>query len=241
MPSISSIEGRVINETLQPGPKPNNHVSSVLSDVLQATVSDLNAMEGDDLGADETRTELDSHANMAVIGRNAYILNNSGRTAQISPFTPDYEALSEVPIVDAAILYECPHRNKAHVLIVRNALSIPAMEHNLIPPFIMREAGIRVNDTPKIQVRDPTEEDHSIFSPSDNVRIPLSLWGVFSYFPSRMPTRAELLECDVLVLTPKGSWNPHSDLYARNEENMMDWEGQMVEKKGPCANPIDRD
>ena len=137
-------------------------------------------MERDGLRADEARTELDSHANMAIIGRNAYILNDSGRTAQVSPFTQDYEALSEVPIVDAAILYECPHTNKAHILIVRNALSVPAMEHNLIPPFIMQEAGIRVNDTPKIQVHDPTEEDHSLIFPSDNVRIPLSLWGVFS-------------------------------------------------------------
>ena len=137
-------------------------------------------MERDDLGADEARTELDSHANMAVIGRNAYILNDSRRTAQVSSFTPDYEALSEVPIVDAAILYEYPNTNKAHVLIVRNALSVPAMEHTLIPPFIMRKSVIRVNHTPKIQVHDPTEEAHSLLFPSDNVRIPLSLWGVFS-------------------------------------------------------------
>ena len=34
------------------------------------------------------RTELDYHANMVVVGRHAYILNSSGSTAQVSPFTP---------------------------------------------------------------------------------------------------------------------------------------------------------
>ena len=44
--------------------------------------------------SDETVTdwtsncELDSHANMIVLGRNAYILNESGKTVQVSPFRP---------------------------------------------------------------------------------------------------------------------------------------------------------
>ena len=94
-------------------------------------------VDEDEASANETRTELDSHANMAVIGRNAYILNDIGRTAQVSPFTPDYEALTEVKIVDAAIIYDCPVLNTSHILTVRNALCVPAMEHNLIPHFIM--------------------------------------------------------------------------------------------------------
>jgi len=35
----------------------------------------------------------------------------------------------------------------------------------------------------------------------------------------------------VLILTPDGKWDPHSDVYARNEENMTDWEGHIVEPK----------
>jgi hypothetical protein len=62
------------------------------------------------------------------------------------------------------------------------------MQNNLIPPFMMREAGIIVSDTPKIQVGNPTEEHHSIFSPGTQLRIPMSLWGVFSYFPTSKPT-----------------------------------------------------
>ena len=45
------------------------------------------------------------------------------------------------------------------------------------------------------------------------------------------PTQDELVEpSDVYMLTPT-TWNPHSDHYAYNEENMLDWEGNMKEKK----------
>ena len=179
-----------------------------------------------------SRTELDSHANMVVVGSNCLIVEYSGRTAVVNPFTPEYDALTEVPIVDAAVLYECPYSGKEYILLVRNALHVPAMVNNLIPPFVMREAGILVNDTPKIQLKDPTVDDHTILFEETNFRIPLSLWGIFSYFPTRTPTNDQIESCDdVYLLTPNGIWNPHSDAYAKNEENMLDWEGEMVEKK----------
>eukprot|EP00957_Ditylum_brightwellii_P186771 14221810-Ditylum_brightwellii.AAC.1 len=37
------------------------------------------------------------------------------------------------------------------------------MKSNLIPPFIMQNVGIEVNDVPKIQVSDPSKRDHSIY------------------------------------------------------------------------------
>ena len=105
------------------------------------------------------------------------------------------------------------------------------MENNLIPPFVMREAGIDVNDVPKIQVEDPSVEDHSIFFSDTGFRIPLSLWGTFSYFYTSKPSVEFLSSCeDVYLLTPT-NFNPHCDAYERNEENMLDWEGNIVEKQ----------
>ena len=99
---------------------------------------------------------------MVVVGRHAYILKLSGRTAQVIPFTPEYDSLKEVPIIDAAVVYDCPITYKSFILVFHNALSVPSMEHSLVPPFILREVGIEVNDTPKIQVKDPTIHYHSI-------------------------------------------------------------------------------
>ena len=35
---------------------------------------------------------------------------------------------------------------------------------------------------------------------------------------------------EVYLLTPT-RFNPHDDAYAANEESMLDWEGNMIEKK----------
>ena len=177
-----------------------------------------------------SRTELDSHANMPVVGRNAYVISDTGRIADVNPFTPDYESM-QIPIVDAAVRYDCLFTGHTYILVIRNALLVPSMTNNLIPPFVMREAGLRVMDTPKIQTSEPTEEDHSIYFPETDFRIPLSLWGMFSYFVTTKPTAEEMMESEDIYLITPSQMNPHCDAYATNEENMLDWEGNMVTKK----------
>ena len=56
-----------------------------------------------------SRTDLDSHTNIFVVGKHAAITNNTGIRAEVSPLTPDYESLSKVSIVDNAIRYDCPY------------------------------------------------------------------------------------------------------------------------------------
>ena len=60
----------------------------------------------------------------------------------------------------------------------------------------------------------------------------MKLNGIFSYFPSiKMPNQL-LNECNkVLLLTPDGPLSPITDAYSMNEENMLDYKGDMIEKK----------
>ena len=102
------------------------------------------------------RTELDSHANMVCLGRHAIIIEDMGKTVDVKPYTPDYNALQKVPVVTGAIVTECAFTGKTRIFIFHNDLSIPAMYHNLVPTFILREAGLIDNDTPKIHVKDPS-------------------------------------------------------------------------------------
>ena len=60
---------------------------------------------------DESRTKLDSHANMPVVGRHAYIISDTRRIADDNPITPDYNSI-QVNIVDAAVRYECPYNGE---------------------------------------------------------------------------------------------------------------------------------
>ena len=62
-------------------------------------------------------------------------------------------------------------------------------------------------------------------------RIPLSLWGIFSYFPTSKPTHDDLLNPNEVYILSPATWNPHSNAYSTNEESMLDWEGNMQPKK----------
>ena len=105
-------------------------------------------------------SELDSHANMICVGKQATIVQHTGKFTDVNAFAEDVGKLQQVPIVDAAIAYDCPYDDRAYILVMSNVLHVESMDHNLIPPFIMREAGLRINEQPKMQTKSPSIEHH---------------------------------------------------------------------------------
>ena len=71
-------------------------------------------------------------------------------------------------------------------------MCVLGMDHNPPPNFILREAGLVVNDTPKIHIDDPSVEDHSIFHVETRLRIPLRLSGIFSVFQTHSLNEGEI-------------------------------------------------
>ena len=63
-------------------------------------------------------TELDSHANMVVVGNNCEILADTGKTANVKAFSPEHETLDSVRIVDAAVKWICPNTDTNYLMIV---------------------------------------------------------------------------------------------------------------------------
>ena len=174
------------------------------------------------------RTELDSHANMAVLGKHCFVFENSGRSCDVSAFSPTIEKTS-LPIVDAVIVYDCPYTYKSYLLMIRNALYVAEMQHNLIPPFLLREHGIIVNECAKIHSISPTVADHSIFFPQEELQKPLKLNGIFSFFNHRIPHLEEIDHLKVLFLTPDSAqWDPNSSHFAEDEDAFLDDIGQMI-------------
>ena len=131
---------------------PNDHLRSIISAAQSASV------DAPDHGETPApRTELDSHANMVVLGRHCFIFDNiHENTCEVQPFDPTLGSAKNVPIVDALVAYDCPYTFTTYMLVFRNALYVPSMQTNLVPPFILREAGLVVNDTAKIHLKDPT-------------------------------------------------------------------------------------
>eukprot|EP00957_Ditylum_brightwellii_P044148 3349630-Ditylum_brightwellii.AAC.1 len=128
----------------------NSLVNTYLGNLISASISDV-AKEDTIQSIDSKMygTELESHANMSCMGRKALVVSDTGKVMEVNPFMPDYHAI-KLRLVDAALKYDCPFTDKTYTMLVRNALHVPYMDHNLLPPFALKETGIRVNDTPKI-------------------------------------------------------------------------------------------
>ena len=105
------------------------------------------------------------------------------------------------------------------------------MEDNLIPPFIMRQRGIMVNDTPKIHCDEPSIYDHCITFRDIDLRIPLRLHGTLSFFHTRKPNDDELESYDKVFITPDESqWNPYCPSFELNEESILNYDGELTDR-----------
>ena len=136
----------------------------------------------------DPRTRLDSHANMVVLGLYSFVFESTGRTYNVQPFSTDLGIAKDIPIVDGALAYDFSHSGITYVLVVRNSLHVLSMNHDLIPSFITSAGGVLVYDIPKIHCEDPVVDNHCMSFDNYDLRIPLQLNGVFSYFHARVST-----------------------------------------------------
>ena len=63
-------------------------------------------------------------------------------------------------IVDVIMQYDNPQTGNTYALVFKNALCVLHMDHNLMPSFLMREAGLIVDDVPKSQTLTPENINH---------------------------------------------------------------------------------
>ena len=125
---------------------------------------------------------------------------------------------------------------KTVYLAMHNALHIPEMEENLLPPFVVRQQGHKLSEIPKIQVDDLKETDHCLILDDDGMKIPLQLNGIVSYFHTRKPIEDEYEEAiianNVISLNVnEDKWDPHDESYAQEEECMLDFNGQVIARE----------
>ena len=117
------------------------------------------------------------------------------------------------------------------------------MNHNLVLTFILQEAGLIVNDVPKIHTRqeDLTNETHCIVSKDDNdnngtdIRIRMKLDGIFLYFPTRKLTMNKLKNYEYIetvhLSLDASQWDPYNEEYADAEDRFLDFRWDLVHRQ----------
>ena len=98
-------------------------------------------------------------------------------TVNVTPFSDDFGIMSELLVAHAAVAYYCPITGNSIILIIDNSLYIREMEHNLLPPIMMRLNGILVDELPKSLCPNTAIETNYIFFPTENNRLHLALHG----------------------------------------------------------------
>ena len=183
----------------------------------------------------QSRVELDSHADTCVIGMNAMIIHDHRRRVSVTGYDP--KAGSNLyRIVSAALAYDDPHSGETSILIINQAIEIPHLNNHLLCIFQCRMRWATINDVPKFQAPKPSVHTHAIRvnneDDSHTLLIPLSLKGVTSYFNVRKPTTAEwddyrkYIRYELTLDEPK--WDPSTDKYQEIEERMVNYRGEVV-------------
>ena len=78
-----------------------------------------NASVNDHLGG-EGCTELDSHANMCVLGKYCYLLSEleTAQTVNVGTFSDSARGLNNAPIVNTMLVYDCERTNQVYLLVL---------------------------------------------------------------------------------------------------------------------------
>ena len=156
------------------------------------------------------------------------IIKKTDRRVSVRGFADEIGRPISVPVVDGVLAYDCEFTGETRLLIIRNALHVPSMNNHLIPPFMMRLAGLDVNECAKFLAKKPNISHHSVYFPEEKQRIPLSLIGITSYIPTRTPRGNELDDLDILELTPQvEQWDPHSHSFRDQEDSMVNYKGEL--------------
>ena len=164
------------------------------------------------------RAELDSHADTCCAGATSAVIEYTGKTCDVSPFSKEYDAMKNVPIVKAATAYDDAETGETFILIMGQALYFgDRMENSLLCPNQMRANGVIVDDVP-IHLSSDGQSTHSIYIPEESIRLPLQLHGCLSYLPTRLPTQEEIENKMWLVLTNEIEWDPYASMFEENEE-----------------------
>jgi hypothetical protein len=78
---------------------------------------------------------MDTHADTCVLGINFIVLGYSGRVCDVYPYSQEYDAVKDVPIVRGATAVQDQDTGETHIMIINKGLWYGnRMNHSLINP-----------------------------------------------------------------------------------------------------------
>ena len=147
--------------------------------------------------------ELDTHTDMTVLGLNCVVLSYMGKECEVSPFSSEYEAVWNVPVVTGATVWTNPIDGTAYLLVFHESLWMgDKLDHTLVNPNQLQAYSVSTQDNPF--------DTKSLSITANDVSIKLYSEGMIICGDTRTPTESELGQLPRLILTSPHDWDPHN-------------------------------
>ena len=208
---ISQIVATSVRDSLSQLQKDVKDDPSTVQSVRQGRISGIESMERSVSSVTHShkpafghvaRTDLDSHADTCVLGKNFLIIEYTNQSCDVRGFANTSEH-RQVPIVTGATAFIRPDTGESIILIVNQALYLGEhVEQSLLNPNQIRFAGNQVQD-------DPTKSRLGITT-VDGMIVPMEQYGTLIGMMSYCPTMQEYETLDRYVLTSMETWDPHN-------------------------------
>ena len=93
------------------------------------------------------RTELNSHVDTTVAGRNCMVMHYTEISCDVAPFYDTYKPMTNILIITAETGFTST-TGRQYILVFNEALYIKDMDHTLINPKKLRHFDTEVQDNP---------------------------------------------------------------------------------------------
>jgi hypothetical protein len=170
---------------------------------------------------DSGRAEMDSPTDTSVIGdTTALIIQDFNRPVRVHGYDQSVAQWDACKTVTSILAYNHPSTGITYYLILHQAILIPCMTMSLISPMQLRD-----NDEPKHMALNPMDDHHCISirenRDTEELKIPLLLHSVTSYFATHKPTRQEYeqsnLDLHIELTYESPEWDPSSNCFSMAE------------------------
>ena len=147
--------------------------------------------------------ELDTHADITVWGSNCVVLSYTGKECEVSPYSSQYEAVRNIPVVTGATVWTNAADGTAYLLIFHESLWMGnRLDNTLVNPNQLRAYDVSIQDNPF--------DAKQLCITTDDTSVELYSEGTIICGDTWTPTEAKLSELPRLILTSPHDWDPHN-------------------------------
>ena len=150
--------------------------------------------------------ELDTHVDTTVLRSNCIVLSYTGKECEVSPYSPDYEAMHNIPVVTGATVWTNPQDGMPILLVFHEALWMgDKLDHTLVNPNQLQAYGVDIQDNPFMSTLLTISDQDYVIS--------LYSQGTIICGDTRSLTEQELGMLPRMVMTSPHDWDPHNIVF----------------------------